>query len=130
MKAKRVVIVYNPNKLSSISSTEKVFHNIISDLKNNGEKFRILHNKRAIFESGTKVEKVPFGASLLGQRITHLYIDESVMDLDNGDKFVYEILLPCVIPYGNYINLDVDGDIKDRVFTFNHEGNIEKLEKQ
>lgn len=127
MKTKRIAIIYNPNRIDSISSAEKVFHNIVNNLKNEGNKVSISNEKAVIFKNGTKVEKISFGKDVLNKKVTHMYVDSNIMELEGGKNFLFEALIPCVISNRNYVNLDVAGEREDRVFIFNQKGIIEKL---
>lgn len=127
MKAKRIAIIYNPNRIDSISSAEKVFHNIINSIKNEGNKVSISNEKAVIFKNGTKVEKISFGKDVLNKKVTHMYVDSNIMELEGGKNFLFETLIPYVISNKNYVNLDVVGEREDRVFIFNQKGIIEKL---
>lgn len=126
MKTKRIAIIYNPNRIDSISSAEKVFHNIVNNLKNEGNKVSISNEKAVIFKDGTKVEKISFGKDVLNKKVTHMYVDSNIMELEGG-KSLLETLISCVISNRNYVNLDVAGEREDRVFIFNQKSIIEKL---
>lgn len=127
MKTKRIAIIYNPNRIDSISSAEKVFHNIVNNLKNEGNKVSISNEKAVIFKNGTKVEKISFGKDVLNKKVTHMYVDSNIMELEGGKNLLFETLIPCVISNRNYVNLDVAREREDRVFIFNQKGIIEKL---
>lgn len=126
MKAKRIAVVYIPNRLDSISSAEKIFNKIISELKDSGLEVKHSSKVLTLFDNTTKVEKVPFGKAMVGMRITHMYIDDNVLKLKGGERFVNEALIPRVIPSGNYANLDATEEVKERVFIFDSKGNAEK----
>lgn len=126
MKAKRIAVVYIPNRLDSISSAEKIFSKIVSELEDSGLEIKHSNKVLTLFDNATKVEKVPFGKAMIGMRITHMYIDNNVLELEGGERFVNEALMPCVIPSGSYANLDATEEVKERVFIFDLKGNTEK----
>lgn len=126
MKAKRIAVVYIPNRLDSISSAEKIFNKIISELKDSGLEVKHSNKVLTLFDNTTKVEKVPFNRAMIGMKTTHMYIDNNLLKLEGGKQFVNEILIPCVIPSGNYANFDITEEVEERVFIFDLKGNTEK----
>lgn len=126
MKVKKIAVVYIPNRLDSISSAEKIFNKIISELEDSGLEVKRSNKFLTLFNNATKVEKIPFGKAMIGMRITHMYIDNNVLKLEGGEQFVNEALIPCVIPSGNYENLDATEEVNERVFIFDLKGNTEK----
>jgi hypothetical protein len=118
MKAKRVAIVYLKGFMDNIASRQLAFNKVVNDLISEGRVVKTSTQTMTIFEDGTKVTLVPFGANLVGMRITHLYVEDTVVNLSNGKKMFQEILLPMVMPEANYIHFEVEGSIKSRTVVF------------
>jgi hypothetical protein len=121
MKAKKVLIVYNPS--SGKYAGEAMFNEVVMDMKKEGRTITAINsiefgNKTATFDDGSKVYLSPVGKPAIGIRVTHLYIDKSVYDIKNGKKYVNEALIPYVVPQGNYTNWDADSMAKSRIAVF------------
>lgn len=126
MKTKKIAIIYIPNRLDSISSAEKIFSKIVSELKDSGLEVKHSNKVLTLFDNATKVEKAPFSKAIIGMKVTHMYIDNNILELEGGKQFVNEALIPCVIPSGNYAKLDATEEVEERVFIFDLKGNAEK----
>jgi hypothetical protein len=122
MKAKKIALIYVNSLIGSITHSERTFNKIVKDLVSEGRVIRSSTSEKIKFEDGTIVVKLPFTNSLVGRRFTHLYIDEQIFELQNGEKYVNEALLPSIVKSGNYAGLDVEGTAKERVKTFSKNG--------
>src|SRR5690606_32806157 len=111
MKAKIIGIVY-VDFLRGIGSAEKLFHDIVKELKDEGRVETHADDRTVRFEDGTRVYKIG-SSSMMDRRLTHAYIDEGVFDLVNGERVVRELILPSIVPQGRYANIDANTDIGD-----------------
>lgn len=129
MKAKKIAIVHIDKDFKSIARAERVFNNIIEELENEGRHLSYISqdNKFVVFDEGTKVEKIVMTEGAIGKRVTHLYVDEGMYDFIDGDRFIREALMPCVIPSGEYKHLDASADARDRLLIFDSKGNTKRL---
>lgn len=119
IKSKIIMLIYNNNDMKSMSRTERQFTYLINDLTSRGGQLEYVNKHTAKMNDGTMIYKIPFGRQSKGIRITDLYIDESVSNLENFDKYIENVLLPMVLEENKYINLEVNGSRKDRVKIFN-----------
>lgn len=114
---------------TSLGAVEKLFNDTVSDLEKEGRELRYINKDIAVFEDGSKVFRIK-SLSLIGRRLTHLYIDESFFMLANGENVVREALLPSVVAQGEYEHVDASTDIKERIFLFNEKGDKKHLIKE
>lgn len=119
MKAKVIGIAHTGN-FTSLGAVEKIFNDTVSNLEKEGRELRYMNDNMAVFEDGSRVFKIE--SSLIGKRLTDLYIDESFFELENGNTIVREALLPSVLTQGEYNHVDASTDIRERVFLFNEKG--------
>lgn len=132
MKSKKIIlIVYLKLRMGSIASKELMYNTIVKDLRDQGREivksFANVDSTTTVFDDGTKVDLIPFGQKLKGARVTHLYIDDTILALANGNHFVKERLLPLVISGENYTDFDVEGSSNERVKSFNSVNNLLKI---
>jgi hypothetical protein len=129
MKAKKILIVYNPS-FEGITTREAMLSKVVSDLVNEGRKVSKMNKSNynsytnVVFEDGTKVQMLPIGKYAIGMRVTHLFIDKSIYEIENAKQFVNEALISCVVPQGIYENFDADSTMKSRIATFEMDGEL------
>lgn len=125
MKAKKIAIIYHPNDYISKVSAEKMFNYVVQNLQKQGYKLESIDNSIANFSSNTTIKKMSFSGALLSEKFTHIYVDKNVVNLENGDKFIYEVLTPSILldDYSSMNNMNK----KNRIFIFNSSGEILKL---
>lgn len=133
MKAKKIGIFYAINSFRSLAVTEHLFYTVLQTLVAEGRTIKTtVKNKLGIittFECGTKITMQPFTENAKDLRLTHLYIDETILNLGGGDQYVRENLLPMVVGEGLYQNVEAFGKAVDRVEVYKlREGKI-KFEK-
>lgn len=121
MKAKKVLIFYVKGLVNNIATVERMFASIVNEMNSEGRQLRHVDKDSATFEDGSRVKKIPFGQHTVGARATHLYIDESALSLENGDRVIKEMLLPIVVDNKVYKSLDAEGEPTDRIMIFNKE---------
>lgn len=127
MKAKRIGIAHSGN-LESLGVVEKLFKTIVSSLEEEGREIRFDRQNTVMFEDGTIVSKFKAYGEGLGRKHTHLYIDQSVFNLENGDQLVMAHLVPTLMYGDSYSSsFDIEESFKRRVFTFDGELNIDLL---
>lgn len=104
MSMKKIMIVYLDNySLKNTVAKENVFQRLIVELENEGKmlnKITMLDGeKRAMFDDGSIVFTFPVSRAgkTKGMRVTHLYIDESIKNIENGQVFINEVFLPCLV---------------------------------
>ena len=123
MNMKKIMIVYLDNySLKNTVAKENVFQRLIVELENEGKmlnKITMLDGeKRAMFDDGTMVFTFPVSRAgkTRGMRVTHLYIDESIKNIENGQVFINEAFLPCLV-HLNHIRdeYEIEGNPLDRV---------------
>ena len=117
MKSKIIVIVYVGSLVGSVSATERMFAYLTSDLKSRGHIIKYSNNSKVIFEDGTKISKIRIGEPI--GRATHVYIDDNILDIGNGVKFVNEAVIPSMIKGDKYKLLDAESDVYERITVFN-----------
>lgn len=122
MKTKKIIIYYLKGVGNNVATVEKMFATVVMEMSAEGRQIRYINKDSATFEDGTRVEKVPFGMHLLGTRATHIYIDEEILKLKNGNAVVNEVVLPVIVNEGNYKTLDAVGKPIERIMVFNNEG--------
>jgi len=126
LKPKRIVIFYAKQFFGSEARAERVYYDVINEIKNEGKEVKYTNRETTMFTDGTKVDKVPFGRSgLLGLRVTHCYVDRYILTLENSNDFIVEAVMPFVVE-GDYKHLDADGKAIDRIMVFDNKG-IDKL---
>jgi hypothetical protein len=122
MKSKRILLVYVKGFIDNLASTERAFNEVINELVSEG---RVIHSSTQTttkFEDGTTVTRIPFGKGMAGARITHLYLDEKLFELQSGEKYVKEALFPLVVQEGSYVNFDAQGKPMERIKVFSKNG--------
>jgi len=122
MKSKRIAIYYVDGNMSSVSHMERVFAMLVGRMDSEGRQLRYVNERMAIFEDGTKIHKVPITGVVLGIRATDVYVDENIVGLKNGNKFIEEVVMPSVLPEGNYEHLEVKGEPSSRLLVFGANG--------
>lgn len=118
MKPKKIAIVY-AESLKGVARAEKMRHKIINDLIEEGRVVRESNALLTLFTDGTRIDVFKMGALLIGRRVTHLYIDCGVFDLENGKQYVKEALAPFVVHGTGYKSVDAEGKGIERMFIFN-----------
>ena len=118
LKSKIIAIVYQPNAIGSVSKAEKMFRDIFSEMEEEGKEVRNSADNYVAFEDGSKIFKVKMGEALIGRRVTHLYVENSIKNVENGEEFVNVALKPFVISQGDYANIDASDSVNDRIKYF------------
>lgn len=126
MKPKRIVIFYAKQFFGSQARAERVFVDVVNQMRNEGREVKYVNEDMAMFTDGTKIDKVPFGKGLIGLRVTHCYIDRYALTIENSQNFIMEAVMPMVVE-GDYKHLDVEGRAIDRIMVFDNH-NVEKYE--
>ena len=119
MKAKKILIVYLKGFLGDIASREIMFNKLIDELIGEGRLLKSLTRTKALFDDGTRVTIAKFSANLVGTRVTHVYIDDKITKLENGNMLINAVIRPLVVPEGVYEKLEVVGSPTERILTFN-----------
>ena len=119
---KKAMVVYlNNGSLESQVSKEIVFNKLIEKFKGE-DKGLIYHTQHlAKFEDGSKIFLVPFGQSMIGVRLTHIYLDKFILSLPNAKETVFKTCIHMLIKMDNSKDYDVSGE---RLFTFSTKGEI------
>lgn len=121
MKTKKILIVYNSIG-NGFAKKESLFNELINELVSEGRTvshyLQATKNKSVTFKDGSKIMAVPFATGLIGIRVTHLYVDDSIYNLQNGEQYVNEALKPTVIRSDNYQNMYAEGSQEDRTFIY------------
>lgn len=122
MKSKMILITYlNNGDIANVVAKEVMFNKILADLTNDGREVSFTSispkSKQVNFDDGTKLLVEPFGSARHGMRVTHIYVDESIMFIPRGEEVFKKAYMPCVVS-GDYQNWDTEGD---RVFSFKYE---------
>lgn len=125
MKKKRILVIYNNNgNLESQITKQIMSHKLQVELVEEGRTaIRItptnaLSSTIITYDDGSKLVVEPFGRALIGNRFTHIYIDESCLDIPKGRDFIDEGVMVTFVGETlkkAYPNWDTEGD---RVFTF------------
>lgn len=124
MKSKIIYLVHLTGRIESLASVEKIFYNIVDELKSEGRVLKSLTFNTAKFEDGTAVYKIPLG-SKEPYRFTHLYVDEKILELPSGQEYI-ESLKSSMIDRKSLTNFDTEGSIDERISVFGRYG-IKKL---
>lgn len=129
VKARKIVIIYR-NKDGYSFKHKKVFSKILNhQIKEYDRKPSTIDEDMAIFNDGTTIYSFPILKinELINKRATHIYIDDSIVELESWERFYNKVILPMMIEKGDYKKLDANIDIEHRIFVFNGNGNIFSL---
>lgn len=102
MKKQNVLIAYvNNGDIKSISKRERAFKAVIQQMTDAGLKLSGMtknsKSQTANFHDGSKVKLISFGVSVFGERFTHIFVDEEIMDVPNGQQYVSQVLFPQIM---------------------------------
>lgn len=128
---KKIMIVGIMGRDAS-ASIEKTYNRMINAVSNDGENRVLVSNRHnAMFEDGTTVSKycITKASTFIGIQITHLYLEDKLLMLQNFEHAVENTFNSMIIEKGDYLNLSAKTDKKERIFIFDQESNIRKYYK-
>ena len=120
---KKIAIIYLDNhSLKNTVAKENVFQRLIMELENEGKVLKEIKmfsgEKRAYFDDDSIIFTLPFSRACQtrGVRLTHLYIDESIKNIENGEIFINEVFLPYLVHLDHLRDeYEIEGKPLDRV---------------
>lgn len=125
MRVHAVILYTNTKDLQSIGAMEAMTHQVIDSLKRDGKEVRTQSQtskgKMYTFSDGSTLSVLPFGNAVIGMRITHLYVDETVKLMPNAKTYLNEAVTPFILqhPIGTeemgYADLNLRGLREERI---------------
>jgi hypothetical protein len=130
MKKQHILITYvNKNDIPSISKRERIFKDTIKRFTDRGlsliEVTKDSKSQTATFNNGSAIIMMSFGVSSVGMRFTHLFVDEEVFAVPNGEKYVSELIFPQLMrdSEGSTSTYDLSEPADERIKFFKVENN-------
>lgn len=134
MKAKLVLVAFfNNGDIRSRMSKEIIFDRVIQELKSEGRELSHIHNhqnqsRTGVFKDGSKVYSMPFESAVIGYRFTHIYLDESILNIPNGIEVLNTHIIPSLVRHET-IHYETSEDPKERFLLFNLDNNGVSVKK-
>jgi hypothetical protein len=122
MKAKRILIAYlQSNDIKSIVSREYIYNKVRNDLMAEGRVIKTsIPSTMTTFEDGSKVYLYPIALNLKGMKITHAFVDESILKLENHKEIINEAIVPTLMQ-GTYIkDFEISEPWNERILLYKY----------
>jgi hypothetical protein len=124
MKIKRVLVAYfQSSDLKSIVSRKLMYQRIIQELVEEGRAIKSqIPDRLTTFDDSSKVYLCPIAVNLKTMKVTHAYVDESIMKLDYGKKIIHDCIVPTVMQSGYIQDYEVSENWNNRLLLYKYDG--------